>query len=207
MTRLITNPRFERFRGDAVTVARRLLGQRLVRIDRDVRMAGTIVEVEAYLGAEDRAAHTFGGRRTQRNESMFLPAGHAYVYFTYGMHYCFNVVCGAHDEGTAVLIRAIEPTEGLEAMAANRPAARREIELCAGPARLTQALRIDRDLDGVDMRTSAHLYIEQLRTRPAPKSVIEATRRVGVEYAGEWGERQLRFYLRDSAFVSRRSWR
>ena len=89
----------DRFDDDAVTVAKRLLGQRLVRILRGQRLAGTIVEVEAYLGTEDRAAHTYGDRRTPRNRSMYLAGGHAYVYFTYGMHFCMNVVCGREDEG------------------------------------------------------------------------------------------------------------
>ncbi|MHC4765452.1 MAG: DNA-3-methyladenine glycosylase, partial [Planctomycetota bacterium] len=88
-------------------MARKLLGQRLVRVRRGRRLAGTIVEVEAYLGAADRAAHSYGGRRTARNESMYLAGGHAYIYLTYGMHHCFNVVCGSPDEGVAVLVRAL----------------------------------------------------------------------------------------------------
>ncbi len=113
--------RFNSFASDPVTVARRLLGQRLVRVTDGRRLSGTIVEVEAYLGADDRAAHTFNGRRTPRNQSMYLSGGHAYVYFTYGMHYCLNVVCGAPGDGVAVLVRAIEPTEGLDLMFARRP--------------------------------------------------------------------------------------
>lgn len=199
--------RFDRFGGDAATVARRLLGQRLVRIIGGERLAGTIVEVEAYLGAEDKAAHTFNGRRTARNESMYLPAGHAYVYFTYGMHHCMNVVCGREGEGTAVLLRAIAPTEGLDVMFANRKAAKSTRDLCAGPARLTQALSIDRRLDGEELRTSETLFIEQLRRRTIAWRNIDATRRVGVDYAGAWARRPLRFILRDSEFVSRRGWR
>jgi len=206
MTRAASTPRFLRFDGDAITVARRLLGQRLVRIVGRQRRAGVIVEVEAYLGSEDRAAHTFGGRRTPRNESMYLPAGHAYVYFTYGMHYCMNVVCGREGEGTAVLLRALEPTDGLNAMFRNRKAARREVDMCAGPARLTQALQIDRSLDGEDLRRSTRLFIEQLRTRSVAESHIGVTRRVGVDYAGAWADRPLRFFLRDNQFVSRRGW-
>ena len=198
---------FQGYRCDAITLARRLLGQRLVRILEGERLAGTIVEVEAYLGAEDAAAHTFGGRRTQRNESMYLEAGHAYVYFTYGLHYCMNVVAGRAGEGTAVLIRAIEPTEGLELMYRRRPGIRRDADLCAGPARLTQALAIDRGLDGEDLRTGGKLFIERTRVRAVHADAIACTRRVGVEYAGEWAERPLRFLLRDNLYVSRRSWR
>src|SRR5882672_5499226 len=103
--------RFTSMEFDPITLARRLLGQQLVRVLKGQRLAGIIVETEAYLGAQDRAAHTWNGRRTPRNESMYLPGGHAYVYFTYGNHYCLNVVCGRKDEGVAVLIRALQPME------------------------------------------------------------------------------------------------
>ena len=195
--------RFSSFSCDSVTVARRLLGQRLVRVMDGRRLSGTIVEVEAYLGADDRAAHTFNGRRTPRNESMYLSGGHAYVYFTYGMHYCLNVVCGAPGDGVAVLVRAIEPTEGLDLMFARRPKARRETDLCSGPAKLTQALAIDRSLDGEDLRTSGVLLIERLRVRAMPAPRIATTGRIGVQYAGDWADRPLRFHIRDNSYVSR----
>ncbi len=120
---------FKAYGADPQTVARNLLGQRLVRVDDGRRLAGVIVEVEAYLGLRDRAAHTYGGRRTARNESMYLGGGYAYVYFTYGMHHCLNVVCGGRGDGTAILLRAIEPTEGLEVMFARRAAARHTRDL------------------------------------------------------------------------------
>ncbi|MCZ6734515.1 MAG: DNA-3-methyladenine glycosylase, partial [Planctomycetota bacterium] len=131
-------PRFTAYSPDPVTVARRLLGQRLVRIIDGHRLAGTIVEVEAYLGARDQAAHTYRGRRTARNESMYLAGGHAYVYLTYGMHHCLNVVCGQSGNGVAVLLRALEPTQGIDQMFANRRIANHERDLCSGPAKLTQ---------------------------------------------------------------------
>ena len=194
--------RFTAFGDDPVTVARRLLGQRLVRVLDGQRLAGTIVEVEAYLGPKDRAAHSYGGRRTARNESMYLAGGHAYVYFTYGMHHCFNVVCGPPGEGVAVLVRALEPTEGLAAMFAHRPAARRARDLCRGPARLTQALAVARGLDGVDLRTSKVLCVERLRPRALPRHRIATTARVGVAYAGAWARRRLRFLINGSEYVS-----
>lgn len=195
--------RFTDFDTDPVTVAQRLLGQRLVRIHRGLRLAGTIVETEAYLGLEDRAAHTFNGRKSARNRSMYLPGGHAYVYFTYGMHYCLNVVCGAEDEGVAVLIRAIEPTEGLAEMRRRRKAARKDTDLCSGPAKLTQALNIDRSLDGADLLAGRTLFFERLRRRALPSSRIDAGPRIGVAYAGEWAARPLRFHVRGNPFVSR----
>lgn len=192
--------RFAAFSEDPVTVARNLLGQRLVRVEGGKRLAGTIVEVEAYLGARDRAAHTFNGRRTPRNESMYLGGGHAYVYFTYGMHHCMNVVCGRRGDGTAVLIRAIEPTEGLAAMFSRRRAARRPRDLCSGPGKLTQALGIDRSLDGLDLRAGGALFIEW---QPGHVQVIR-TARIGVDYAGSWARRKLRFLIGGNVYVSRR---
>ena len=217
---------------DPVTVARRLLGQRLVRVIKGKRLAGTIVEVEAYLGAEDPAAHTFGGRRTLRNESMYLPGGHAYVYFTYGAHFCLNVVCGKKDVGVAVLIRALEPTEGIDEMYRNRFGRKSKVQttkvqnenlattpldfgnldfglfvsLCSGPGKLTQALQIDRRLDGVELRTSRELFIEQLRRRPLPAAKIGKSIRIGLNpresWAEGWADRALRFFIIENQHVS-----
>lgn len=194
--------RFLRFDADPVTTARRLLGQRLVHVVGGERLAGTIVEVEAYLGPIDHAAHTFGGRRTARNASMWRGGGFAYVYFTYGMHHCMNVVCGGLGSGAAVLLRALEPTEGIESMHARRPAARRATDLCSGPGRLTQALAIDRMRDGADLRCDASLFIEQVRSRPLPAARLVSTPRVGVDYAGAWARRRLRFFVRGNPNVS-----
>lgn len=203
-------------------LAQKLLGQRLVRVlETGERLAGTIVETEAYLGHEDRAAHSFGGRRTPRNESMYGPPGTAYVYFTYGMHFCFNVVCGRVDEPVAVLIRALEPTEGLATMRRLRgfePAggppgvktgvkmgkARADTLLCSGPARLCQALGIDRRLNGIDLTADTRLWIEQARRGTVPEALITRTARIGVDYAAEWAAKPLRWYLTRSAHVSGR---
>jgi len=193
--------RFLSFGGDPVRTARRLLGQRLVRVDRGRRLAGTIVEVEAYLGAPDRAAHTFDGRRTPRNESMYLGGGFAYVYFTYGMHFCLNVVCGRPGDGVAVLVRALEPTEGLAMMYRRRGTARRDTDLCSGPAKLTQAMAVDRRHDGVDLRASRTLFLE--RRGAVASSRVLATPRIGVHYAGSWEARLLRFVIRGHPHATR----
>ena len=188
--------RFLSFDDDPVTTARRLLGQELVHLVGGRRLAGRIVEVEAYLGPRDRAAHTFGGRRTRRNASMWAGGGRAYVYFTYGMHHCLNVVCGEEGSGTAVLLRALEPTEGLDLMFARRPAARRAVDLCSGPGRLTRALGIDLSRDGSDLRSGEGLWIEERRSRRLPDALVAATPRIGVAYAGSWARRRLRFLIR-----------
>lgn len=176
-------------------------------------MSGRIVETEAYLGAEDRAAHSFGGRRTTRNEAMYAQAGTAYVYFTYGMHFCFNVVCGAVDEPVAVLVRALEPVEGVDAMRAHREAKRagvnehtrglRDADLCSGPAKLCQALRVDRAFNGMDLITSEALWIERCDD-PMPLLRIGQSPRIGVDYAGAWAKRRLRWFVKGSACVSGR---
>lgn len=134
------------FARDGRVVAPELLNKLLVRGER----VGRIVEVEAYAGAEDPASHGFRGP-TPRNEVMFGRAGHLYVYFTYGMHFCANAVCGPVGESSAVLLRALAPVAGLDLMRASRPAAKRDRDLCSGPAKLCQAFGIDREQDGVDL--------------------------------------------------------
>lgn len=188
---------------DPVTLAKRLLGQRLVRMERGRRTTGIIVETEAYLGIPDRAAHTHGGRRTERNRSMWATGGHAYVYSIYGVHCCMNVVAGLAEEPVAVLIRALQPDEGAAAMYRRRPAARRDIDLCSGPGKLCQAMAIDRRLDGVDLVTDDRLFVEILRRRQLPTRAIGVGPRVGVDYAGEWAAKPLRFTIAGNANVSR----
>ncbi|RMH26294.1 MAG: DNA-3-methyladenine glycosylase [Planctomycetota bacterium] len=196
------------FATDARALAQRLLGCRLVRVDEaGERLAGVIAETEAYLGVRDRAAHCFGGRRTPRNESMYGPPGLAYVYFTYGMHHCMNVVCGDPGEPTAVLLRALEPASGHASMRANRRSIRRrspirDTDLCSGPGRLCQALRIDRDLDGEDLCASDRLFIEP--SPGGPGRPVRVSARVGVDSAGVWARRRLRWFFADSPHVSRR---
>lgn len=136
----------EELAAPATEVAPTLIGKVLVAGDR----AGRIVEVEAYMGVDDPASHAFRGQ-TARNSTMFGPAGHLYVYFTYGMHWCANVVTDHEGVPTAVLVRALEPLAGIDAMRAARPRARRDRDLCSGPAKLTQALGLDGSHDGADI--------------------------------------------------------
>jgi len=194
----------EMFEADAQSLARSLLGATLVRrLANGSRLTGAIVETEAYLGVMDGASHSYGGRRTKRNETMYAAPGTAYVYLIYGMYNCFNVVCGEVDEPTAVLVRALAPREGLEAMRTSRPKARRERDLCSGPGKLCQALSIDRGLDGLSLATSDDLFIEGASGPPPGSKVVRAAR-IGVDYAGEWAHEPLRYYLDDSEHVSKK---
>lgn len=181
------------------------MGKRLVRQLDGRRVAGMIVETEAYCDSEepDLACHGSAneGRPTARNAVMFGPAGHAYVYFTYGMHWLFNVVTGRDGEANAVLIRALEPVEGEKVMAARRRRARRE--WTDGPAKLTQALAIDGALNGVNLcAPDGVVWIED---GPAvPGSDVMSGPRVGIDNVPEpWRSIPWRYWIRDHAFVSR----
>jgi len=134
---------------------------------------------------------------------MWRAGGHAYVYFTYGMHHCLNVVADAENEPVAVLIRALEPVEGLEIMRHRRLKARVDTDLASGPAKLCQAMAIDRALDGEDLVTSDRLWIERARRRALPARKISVGPRVGVAYAGPWADQPLRFHIRENPHVSR----
>jgi len=181
----------------ALEVAPDLLGKRLVHDSPDGRIAGIIVETEAYAGPEDRAAHSSRGR-TVRNAVMFGEPGHLYVYFIYGMHHCLNVVCGPGSKPEAVLIRAVRLEEG-EALARLRRGSVPEAQLASGPGNVAAAYGIDRSLNGADLAAGP----VWLTDGPAPKDVL-ARPRVGVAYAGEWAARHWRFMLAHDPHVSRR---
>jgi DNA-3-methyladenine glycosylase len=175
-------------------VARELLGHLLVHDDPDGLTVGRIVETEAYLGPKDPASHAF--RRTQRSEIMYGPPGRCYVYFSYGNHFCMNVVTEREGVGGAVLLRAVEPLEGIELMRARRGVEGTRL-LCAGPGRLTQAFGVTRDHNGHDL-TRPPLYIAH--GRPGV-FVIGTSPRVGISQATDnpW-----RFFIKGNPFVSRR---
>ena len=161
--------------------------------------AARLVEVEAYLGSDDPGAHSYRGM-TARNATMFGPAGHLYVYFTYGMHWCANAVCGDEGVGVAVLLRAAGPLAGLDLMRAARPAARRDVDLCRGPARLCQAFGIDRSYDGADL-VDGDAGVIIVDDGVAPPATPVVTTRVGLS-AG--AEHPWRWYVAGEPHVSRR---
>ncbi|MGZ6372589.1 MAG: DNA-3-methyladenine glycosylase [Candidatus Limnocylindria bacterium] len=185
------------FDRSAVEVATDLLGAALVHDTPDGRIAGRLVEVEAYLGPEDLAAHSSHGR-TARNAVMFGEPGHLYVYFVYGMHYCANIVCGPGPKPEAVLLRAAALIEGEEVARSRRGDVARE-RLAAGPGNLAAAFGIDRRHDGADL-LSGPIRLALGSSADA----IETSRRVGVDYARDWADRPLRFAIRDDPHRSRR---
>ena len=198
-------------------VARRLLGKYLfTRLPLDpperpcvdaandettVLTGGIIVETEAYAGTTDRASHAYGGRFTPRTATLYQAGGVAYVYLCYGLHALFNVVTSVEGIPHAVLIRAIEPTHGLDAMRARRGVRRTGAALTAGPGRLTQALGITTACDGADLR-AARVWIERRRPDLAPRH-IRRSPRIGVAYAGDDAARPYRFRIRHNSWTSR----
>ena len=190
------------YRRPAEEVAPDLLGRLLVRRVVRQRLVLRLVEVEAYLGAHDRAAHAWNNRRTARNESLYLPGGHAYVYFIYGMHWCLNVVCGERDEGGAVLLRAGEPLRGETAMRARRGLADRVRpgDVAGGPGKLAQALDVDRTLDGAPL-DGRELWVAA--GEPVPRERVATGARIGVAYAGDAAAWPLRFAEAGNPHVSR----
>ena len=187
-------------RSDVLEIARDLLGKKLVVPQRNgSRVAGIIVETEAYRGPEDRASHAYNGRRTNRSETMYGIGGTAYVYFVYGMYNQFNIVTNVEGVPHAILVRAVEPSEGLDVMRRRRRG-RSEYELTSGPGRLCLALGIDRRLDKSDL-LGERVWIEE-GTSISPRQIARGPR-IGIDYAENWITKPWRFWVRDNPFVSK----
>lgn len=203
---------------DTIAVARGLLGKLIVVPDENGRrVSGMIVETEAYLGVTDRAAHSFGGRRTPRNEVTYGKGGYAYVFFIYGMYHQLNVVTGSAEHPHVVLIRAIEPVDGIEIMrerrgflsepgaiatgsGTNKNKSRANKNLTSGPGKLCIALNIDKTLNGEDL-LAKKIWLEN-HTKFAPNEIATG-KRIGIDYAGEDAEIPSRFWVNGNQFVSR----
>lgn len=184
------------------SVAKALLGKIFVRKDHSLLLSGKIVEVEAYDWQHDEASHSFNGK-TKRNEIMFGEAGHLYVYFTYGMHFCANVVTGKVCFGSAVLLRALEPIDGINSMALNRfgkeSIDKKElINLCNGPAKICQAFGINRSCNGINLQTDEIFIVDSPEIEHS--EIISATR-IGIKKSIDlpW-----RYYIKDNPFVSKK---
>jgi DNA-3-methyladenine glycosylase len=179
-----------------LTVARACIGKLLVH-RKDGTLIGRIVETEAYRGPEDRAAHSFGGRRTARTEVMFGPPGYAYVFFVYGMHYQFNIVTTREGHPHAVLVRAVEPLVGVDSMAKRRHLPEASRDLTNGPGKLCQAFDIDKRCYGLDL-CGSELFLAN-----GPRIKTQTSARIGVQYAEDWAKKPWRFFDPKSAYVSR----
>jgi DNA-3-methyladenine glycosylase len=182
-----------------LTVAKDVIGKVLVHHTAEGVLAARIVEAEAYRGPEDRAAHSWGGRRTQRTEAMFGPPGFAYVFFVYGMHWHLNLVTTREGAPHAVLLRAAQPLLGAALMAKRRGLAETNVNLTNGPGKLCQAFGIDKRHYAADL-TKKSLFLSDGDT---PAARLGRSPRVGVDYAGSWAEKPWRFFERDNPWVSR----
>ncbi|HHV98775.1 MAG TPA: DNA-3-methyladenine glycosylase [Clostridiaceae bacterium] len=192
---------------DAITVARKLLGKYLVHNVEGEELAGKIVEVEAYMGPEDKAAHSYNYRRTQRTEIMYGPAGYVYVFRIYGMYNCINVVTAEVDKPQVVLIRALEPVSGLDKMSVKRYGKKYSelkksqiINLTNGPGKLCMAMEINMSNYGDDL-CGDRLYIAEGSTDD--KFDIVSSKRINIDYAEEAADYPWRFYIKGNPFVSK----
>ncbi|MBI3137477.1 MAG: DNA-3-methyladenine glycosylase [Sphingobacteriales bacterium] len=199
MKRKKLKPEFFR-RKNVLQVARDLLGKILVSNQDGLVTAGRIVEVEAYQGVTDKASHAYGGRRTNRTEVMYARGGVAYVYLCYGIHHLFNVVTNEKEIPHAILVRALEPLEGIETMLARTGKKRAGYSLTRGPGNLSKAMGIRRQHSGYSLQLAA-LYIADDNYRFG-KDRLRSSPRIGVDYAGEDAKRPYRFYLQGNPFVS-----
>ncbi|MCW5959107.1 MAG: DNA-3-methyladenine glycosylase [Pyrinomonadaceae bacterium] len=196
-------------REDTLQVAQDLLGKLLVvPTASGERVSATIVETEAYLGAIDKAAHSYKNRRTKRTETMYGIGGTAYIFFVYGMYFQFNVVAGEAETPHAILVRAVEPLENIEVMRARRIAKSKDPHvkmpdknLTSGPGKLCIALGIDKSFDREDL-LGKKVWLEE--GKEIPKNQIVSGKRIGIDYAAEFAEKPWRFWVKDNLFVSRR---
>lgn len=191
---------------DTLMVAKDLLGKELVHETKEFRIVGRIVETEAYMGPKDKGSHAYNGRRTNRNEVMYHIGGFSYVFLIYGMYNCFNVVTGEADKPEAVLVRAVEPVEGLENMSSLRYgmncstlSPKQKTGLCNGPGKLCIAMGIDRSENGLDL-CGNQLYIRDAHNEPRD---IKSSPRINIDYAEEYKDKPWRFFIEGNKYVSK----
>ncbi len=189
-------------RADTLQIAQDLLGKTLVvPTATGERVSGMIVETEAYLGIEDKAAHSYGNRRTKRTETMFALGGTVYIFFIYGMYYQFNVVAGAVGTPHAILIRAVAPVDGIEIMRERRGLEMKDANLTSGPGKLCIALGIDKSFNNEDLLGN-RVWLED--GAEISSDEIACGKRIGIDYAEEYAEKPWRFWVNCNSFVSRK---
>lgn len=185
---------------DGITLAKELLGKILVKDIDGVLYKGRIVETEAYMGAIDKACHSYNNKRTKRTEAMYREGGYSYIYLIYGMYYCFNVTASIKDNPEAVLIRALEPLDNKELMLKIRKV-KKEKEIANGPGKLTKALGIISDDNDIDLTFGKKIWIED--DGYVPNKIVETTR-IGIDYAEEFKDKPWRFYISKSNYISKK---
>lgn len=193
---------------DTELVAKSLLGKKLFFRERGKTLSGIIVETEAYLGFKDPACHSYHGKKTDRVKTMYLPGGHSYIYFIYGMYFCFNIVTGSEEQPEAVLIRAVQPDDSsLESFRKNRGEKIKDIELTNGPGKLCSAYGINKSHNGIDLTTpppsksKAFIWIED-GIEVQPQQILSSSR-IGIETKEEAAKWPLRFYIDKNPYVSK----
>lgn len=187
---------------DVVGLSQKLLGYKLCTSFNGQLTTGIIVETEAYRAPEDKASHAFGGRRTARTEVIYQLGGISYVYLCYGIHNMFNVVTGPLDTAHAILVRALQPSDGIEVMRSRRGNSLEDFQLTNGPGKLCQALGITRKHNQLDLSKESENNIWIERGIQVPTSEIVKAKRIGVDYADQWKEKLWRFYIRKNLYVS-----
>ncbi len=183
---------------DVVKIAKKLLGKKLSTLVDGQFTSGIITETEAYNGVIDKASHAHGGRLTHRNQTMFAQGGVAYIYLCYGIHHLFNVVTGEEGTPTAVLIRAVEPLEGIETMLQRRNKAKLDKTLTVGPGSMSQALGISTKMNGISLHQQ-EIWIEESENKLKPSQIL-ASSRIGVDYAGEEALLPYRFTIKGNCW-------
>ena len=190
-----------------VEAARQMLGKYIVHLGDGSKTSGMIVETEAYTGPDDKASHSYGWKKTERNRAMYLQGGHIYIYLVYGMYWQFNLTVGAEGIPQCVLIRAVEPSEGIGGMMERRKT-RKVLNLASGPGKFCQAFGFNRTFYGLDItkpnlskETLPGVYLED-RGEIIQKARISSAKRIGIGYAGKWADKLLRFYINSSMYVS-----
>lgn len=190
------------FQRATLSVANDLLGKILVHHSVLGVTSGRIVETEAYLGPEDQAAHSSGGKITARNEVMFQEKGYAYVYLIYGLYHCFNITTGdVFGKPEAVLIRALQPLDGIDLMFKRRPKNKKIVNLANGPSKLCLAMNITKKQNKHDL-TASPLYLKDAAPIPV-EDIIQKTR-IGIDYSGEWKNKLWRFYIKENKYISKK---
>jgi len=189
------------YKQDAVTVAENLVGKLLVRKLKGEKVECRIVETEAYAGPEDKASHAYQNKKTDRTEVMFNSGGCVYVYLIYGIHNCFNIVTNEKGKPEAVFVRAVEPLSGIEIIKEKRDIKSKQVEeFTNGPGKLSQALDINKELNGYDLVSGDEIYLKTDDNNPEYQVI--SGKRINIDYAEEYREKLWRFFIKGNPFVS-----